>query len=88
MLVLLARAHLFPVFRLMTRLVIPALAIIGHRAAAAPDAPPAPRMYISIRDAFLGTNVFPSPVEGLKRLGIDAIELNLKRDFSVQGLDS
>jgi sugar phosphate isomerase/epimerase len=45
-------------------------------------------MCISIRDGFLGTNTFPTPVEGLRALGVDAIELNLGRDFGVRALDS
>ena len=45
-------------------------------------------MYTSIRDAFLGDNVFPTAVEGLRRLGINAIELNLSRDFTAASLES
>jgi sugar phosphate isomerase/epimerase len=45
-------------------------------------------MYISIREGLLRDHVFPSPIEGLQRLGVDAIELSLGRDFGVRALDS
>lgn len=44
-------------------------------------------MFVSVRDCMVGGNTFASPIEGLKHLGVDAIELNLARDFSVQPLD-
>jgi sugar phosphate isomerase/epimerase len=45
-------------------------------------------MYVSIRDGFLGENMFPTPIEGLRDLGINAVELNLGRDFAVRAPDS
>lgn len=47
-----------------------------------------PGMCISIRDGYLGDNTFPTPIEGLRHLGLDAVELNLGRDFAVQPLDA
>ncbi|HPO16326.1 MAG TPA: sugar phosphate isomerase/epimerase family protein [Candidatus Hydrogenedentes bacterium] len=44
-------------------------------------------MYVSVRDGMVGGDTFASPIEGLKHLGVDAVELNLARDFSVQPLD-
>ena len=44
-------------------------------------------MYVSVRDSMLGSDVFPTPIEGLRRLGVNAIELNLNHDFSVAALD-
>lgn len=45
-------------------------------------------MYVSVRDGMVGANVFPTAIEGLKHLGVEAVELNLGRDFSVQPLDA
>lgn len=45
-------------------------------------------MCISIRDGYLGEKAFPTPIEGLRHLGLDAVELNLGRDYAVQPLDS
>ncbi len=45
-------------------------------------------MYVSLRDSMLGENTFPTPLEGLRHLGVDALELNLSRDFSVRVLDA
>ena len=44
-------------------------------------------MYVSVRDSMLGSDVFPTPLEGLHQLGVNAIELNLNHDFSVNALD-
>ena len=44
-------------------------------------------MYVSVRDSMLGPDVFPTPIEGLRKLGVNAIELNLNQDFSVGALD-
>lgn len=59
--------------------------IAGAPAATAEETP---ALYPSIRDVFLGANTFPTVAEGLKQLGLDAVEVNLGRDFSVQSLDS
>ena len=45
-------------------------------------------MYVSIRDPYLGLDYFPTPVEGLRQLGINAVEVALSRDFTVAALDS
>jgi sugar phosphate isomerase/epimerase len=45
-------------------------------------------MYVSMRDAYMGTDYFPTIAEGLKTLGINAVELTLTRDFTVAALDS
>ena len=44
-------------------------------------------MYVSVRDSMLGPDVFPTPIEGLRKLGVNAIEINLNHDFSVAALD-
>lgn len=54
----------------------------------AADAPAANGLFVSIRDAYVGPEEFPSIVEGLRHLGLDAIELNLGKDYSVSALDS
>ncbi len=45
-------------------------------------------MYVSMRDAYLGPDIFPTPIEGLRRLGVTAVEVALSRDFTVAALDS
>lgn len=45
-------------------------------------------MILSLRDSMVGEEVFPTRIEGLRRLNVDAIELNLARDFTVHALDS
>ncbi len=45
-------------------------------------------MSLSIRDAYLTEKEFPTPIEGLKRLGLDAVEINLSREYTVGSLDS
>jgi sugar phosphate isomerase/epimerase len=45
-------------------------------------------MYVSMRDAYLGPEIFPTIAEGLKQLAIDSVELTLTRDFTVAALDS
>lgn len=45
-------------------------------------------MYVSIRDCFLAVDEFTSPVEGLRHLELDAVELELSRDFKVNAMDS
>ncbi len=65
------------------------LTVLIAAAVAAGAAPAAESgMYVSVRDGMVGANVFPTPIEGLKHLGVDAVELNLGRDFSVQPLDA
>jgi len=83
------RSHVFA-------LVLVAVLFLGladHALAAESSAKEAPAksasgMYLSIRDGYIGPDTFPSVVEGLRHLRIDAMELNLGRDFSVQALDS
>lgn len=45
-------------------------------------------MFLCIRDVFLGKNNFPTPIEGLRTLGVDTVEVNLGRDYGVRALDS
>ncbi len=45
-------------------------------------------MYVSMRDAYLGPDYFPTVAEGLKQLGVNAVEVSLARDFTVGALDS
>lgn len=45
-------------------------------------------MYISIRDCMVARDEFRSPAEGLRHLGIDAVELELKHDYTVRAMDS
>ncbi len=45
-------------------------------------------LFISIRDAFVGPDEFPTTVDGLRHLGLEAIELNLDREFTVEALDA
>lgn len=49
---------------------------------------PASPMFVSIREGILTENVFKTPLEGLRALGVDAIELALARDFSVRAVDT
>jgi sugar phosphate isomerase/epimerase len=45
-------------------------------------------MFVSIRDGILSEKVFRTPLEGLRFLGVDAIELALARDFSVRAVET
>ncbi len=45
-------------------------------------------MYVSVRDVFLGTNAFPTPIEGLRELGVTALEVNLGKDYGIRAIDS
>ena len=45
-------------------------------------------MQLAIRDAMLDAAGFPSPLEGLRALGVEAVELNLDDAFRVPALDS
>lgn len=45
-------------------------------------------MYVSIRDAMVAGDEFASPVEGLRRLGVNAVEIMLSKDFQVYAMDS
>jgi sugar phosphate isomerase/epimerase len=67
--------------------------MIGHAFAAESNAKEAPAksasgMFLSMRDGYIGADTFPTLVDGLRHLHIDAVELNLGRDFGVQSLDS
>jgi sugar phosphate isomerase/epimerase len=44
-------------------------------------------LFVSIRDAYIGAKYFDTPIQGLKELGIDAIEMELGRDFKAWALD-
>ncbi len=41
-------------------------------------------MYVSVRDGFIGTNAFPTPIEGLRELGVTAVEVTLGRESGVR----
>jgi sugar phosphate isomerase/epimerase len=45
-------------------------------------------IFVSIRDPYIGPDYFPTPIEGLRQLGINAVEVALGRDFTVAALDS
>jgi len=45
-------------------------------------------MYTSIRDNMVAGGEFATPAEGLRELGVDAVELQLHPDFSVLAMDS
>lgn len=45
-------------------------------------------MYLSIRDCMVARPEFAAPIEGLRHLGIGAVELELKHDYTVRALDS
>ncbi len=47
-----------------------------------------PGMFVSIRESLLTDNTFTSTSEGLKYLGIDAVELSLDRELSVHAPDA
>ncbi len=47
----------------------------------------AEELMVSVRDNMVGEHAFPTRIEGLRHLGVDTIELNLGRDFSVHALD-
>ncbi len=76
------RFHAPKCYALVLTVLIAAAAVAGAAFAAESG------MYVSVRDGMVGANVFPTPIEGLKHLGVEAVELNLARDFSVQPLDA
>ena len=45
-------------------------------------------MYLSMRDAMVLGDEFASPVEGLRHLGVEAVEVMLSEDFEVYAMDS
>lgn len=45
-------------------------------------------MYLSIRDAMIQGEEFTSPLEGLRHLGVSAVEVALDNEFRVPSLDS
>ena len=45
-------------------------------------------MYISLRDCMVNHGEFASPVEGMRHLGVEAVEIALERDFRVLVMDS
>jgi len=45
-------------------------------------------MFVSIRDWLVSGDEFSSPLAGMRHLGLNAVELELKEDFSVTALDS
>lgn len=45
-------------------------------------------MYCSVRDCMVMGNLFRSPLEGLRHLEVNAVEITLERDFRVCAMDS
>ncbi|HOZ47853.1 MAG TPA: sugar phosphate isomerase/epimerase family protein [Candidatus Hydrogenedentes bacterium] len=45
-------------------------------------------MYISLRHCMVAHDDFPSPVEGMRHLGVEAFEVELRRDFTVCAMDA
>lgn len=45
-------------------------------------------MYISVRDWLVSHGEFASPIEGMRHLGVDGVEVELREDFSVPAMDS
>ncbi len=45
-------------------------------------------MYVSIRDCMVMGEEFATPAEGLKHLGVEAVEIALSQDFEVGAMDS
>ena len=45
-------------------------------------------MYVSIRDCMVAGDEFTNPVEGMRHLGVTAVELKLSQDFQVYAMDS
>jgi sugar phosphate isomerase/epimerase len=45
-------------------------------------------MYISLRDCMVAGGEFESPAAGMKALGVEAVEIELREDFSVLAMDS
>lgn len=71
-------------------LLVSAAAVFGAAAllsvpCAAQDAP---AWKVSIRDVFLGKNTYDSPIAGLKQLGLDTVESNLDRDYTMMDLET
>lgn len=48
----------------------------------------APGMYLSIRDGLLGKETCATPLDGLRRLNISNVEVNLERDFAVRSIET
>jgi len=45
-------------------------------------------MYLSIRDNMVAGDEFTSPVEGMRHLGVNAVEVKLSEEFDVYAMDS
>lgn len=45
-------------------------------------------MYCSVRDCMVAIDEFPSPAEGMRHLGVDAVEIALSSDLDVLAMDS
>lgn len=45
-------------------------------------------MYCSVRDWMVDVDEFQSPLAGMRHLGVDAVEIELTRDFEVRAMDS
>lgn len=72
----------------LTLLLVAGLQFLAAAQDAGAAAVPPSGMYVSIRGSLLTDKTFASTAEGLKQLGINAIELSLDRDFSVQAPDA
>ncbi|HIJ74984.1 MAG TPA: sugar phosphate isomerase/epimerase [Candidatus Hydrogenedentes bacterium] len=45
-------------------------------------------MFVSLRDWFVSGGEFATPLEGMRHLGVDAVEIKLDADFSVATMDT
>ncbi|HNZ19713.1 MAG TPA: TIM barrel protein [Candidatus Hydrogenedentes bacterium] len=45
-------------------------------------------MYLSIRDAMVAGDEFPSPIAGLRHLAVEAVEVRLSQEYQVYAMDS
>lgn len=61
--------------------------LIADAADSAPGEKSGSGMFVSMRESLLTHKTFPTTSEGLKALGINAVELSLDRDFSVHAPD-
>ena len=44
-------------------------------------------MYLSIRDAMVAGDEFPSPIAGLRHLAVEAVEVRLSQEYQVYAMD-
>lgn len=78
----------FMKLRLRTRIVMVSAALFLCGATSTFADSTAPGMFISMRESLLTTETFATTSEGLKELGLHAVELRLDRDYSVHAPDA